>query len=59
MKYGEKITINFLVVCRNIDKNDSVIMFIQLYINLKNSMNENTYNLNISIKKVWQGYKQI
>ena len=59
MKYGEKITINFLVVCRNIDKNDSVLMFIQLYINLKNSMNENTYNLNRKIKKVWQGYKQI
>ena len=59
MKYGEKITINFLVVCRNIDKNDSVIMFIQLYINLKNSMNENTYNLTRKIKKVWQEYKQI
>ena len=59
MKYGEKITINFLVVCRNIDKNDSVLMFIQLYINLKNSMNETTYNLNRKIKKVWQGYKQI
>ena len=39
--------------------NDAVLVFILLYINLKNSMNENTYSLNRKLKKVWQGYKQI
>ena len=40
-------------------KNDAVLMFILLYINLKNSMNENTYSLNRKLKKVWQGNNQI
>ena len=39
--------------------NDAVLVFILLYINLKNSMNENTYSLNRKLKKVWQGYKKI
>ena len=39
--------------------NDAVLVFILLYINLSNSMNENTYSLNRELKKVWQGYKQI
>ena len=39
--------------------NNAVLVFILLYINLKNSMNENTYSLNRKLKKVWQGYKQI
>ena len=39
--------------------NDAVLVFILLYISLKNSVNENTYSLNRKLKKVWQGYRQI